>query len=285
LSTRLGEPDVTVVIPTRRRPALLARCLEHLLDQSTDRQYEVIVVNDGVEPLLVPRDRRVRVIDTGGDAGPSSARNLGVAAARAPVIAFTDDDTEPDGRWIEAVAIAAERHPDAVGFEGPVLTGEYDVLYFHAPQPTPGTCCGANVAYRRALLLELGGFDERFRGWMPEDIEFGTRARRHGSVEYVDDMVVRHPPRPVGVRERAYQASMVYGTWLLFRKHPSLSRWRLPLRWGPAVAELRRWVRLLGRPDVVAGSPARVVRIVVLAACTTASATVACWRDWPDGGR
>ena len=54
-----------------------------------------------------------------------------------------------------------------------------------------------------------------------------------------------------------------------------------PLRWGPALAELQRWLRLLTRRDVVRGSPERAARIVVLALCTTASASVAGWRRWP----
>jgi hypothetical protein len=77
------------------------------------------------------------------------------------------------------------------------------------------------------------------------------------------------------------QAARVEGVWLLFRKHPSLSQWRVPLRWGPALAEFRRWMWLLTQRKVVRGSPERAVRIVVLALCTTASAAVAGWRRWP----
>ena len=83
------------------------------------------------------------------------------------------------------------------------------------------------------------------------------------------------------VHERMVQASRVEGVWLLFRKHPSLSHWRVPLRWGPALAEFKRWSGLLTRRDVVRGSPGRAFRIVVLTLCTTASAGVASWRRWP----
>jgi GT2 family glycosyltransferase len=272
---------LSVVIATRRRPQLLARCLAAVLDQRTDGSYEVIVVNDDdAELALVPDDERVRVIECGGR-GVASARNLGAEMAQADVLVFTDDDTEPAPGWLDGVLAASRRDRDAVGFEGPVVTGTYDPLYFHAPHARPGGCCGANVAYRRSVFLELGGFDERFYGWMPEDVEFGTRAKARGEVVYVPEMVVHHPPRPIGLRERMEQASRVEGVWLLFRKHPSLSRWRVPLRWGPALAEFRRWMRLLTQPNVVRGSPERAARIVVLALCTTTSAGVAAWRRWP----
>ena len=270
-----------MVIATRRRPELLARCLAAVLDQQTDAAYEVIVVNDDEAALpAVPRDERLIVLECGGR-GVATARNLGAQAAQASLLVFTDDDTQPAPDWLDRLVAASRRDPVAVGFEGPVETGEYDLLYFHAPHARPGGCCGANVAYRRAPFLELGGFDERFYGWMPEDVEFGTRAKARGPVVYVPDMVVRHPPRPIGVRERMVQASRVEGVWLLFRKHPSLSQWRAPLRWGPALAEFKRWSRLLRRRDVVRGSPGRAFRIVVLTVCTTASAGVAAWRRWP----
>jgi GT2 family glycosyltransferase len=281
LSAGTASPEVSVVIATRRRPELLARCLAAVLDQRTEAPYEVIVVNDDDAPLgSLPSDDRVVVLECGGR-GAASARNLGVGAARGALLAFTDDDTEPAPDWLEGLLAASSREPAAIGFEGPVETGDYDLLYFHAPRALPGGCCGANVAYRRGPFVELGGFDERFYGWMPEDVEFGTRAKARGAVVYVPDMVVRHPPRPIGVRERMVQAARVEGVWLLFRKHPSLSRWRVPLRWGPALAEFTRWGALLRRRDVVRGSPERAARIVVLTLCTTASAIVAGWRRWP----
>jgi GT2 family glycosyltransferase len=281
LSAGTAPPELSVVIATRRRPDLLARCLEAVLGQETRAVYEVIVVNDDPSARpSIPDDDRVRVIESGGR-GVATARNLGVAEAQAPMVAFTDDDTEPAPGWLDGLVAASRLAPDAIGFEGPVVTGDYDLLSFHAPYARPGGCCGANVAYRRSEFRALGGFDERFHGWMPEDVELGTRAKARGEVVFVPDMVVHHPPRPIGLRERMEKAAQVEGVWLLFRKHPSLSQWRVPLRWGPAWAELRRWSHLLTRRDVVRGSPGRAARIVLLAVCTTASAGIAGWRRWP----
>src|SRR5690606_8162709 len=101
LGTRLAPagrmtPEVSVVVPTCGRPALLARCLEALARQSLPRDsYEVIVVED--------RGRR----------GPAAARNRGWRRARAPIVAFTDDDCVPERDWL-ARGLEAMRGADAV---------------------------------------------------------------------------------------------------------------------------------------------------------------------------
>lgn len=279
----IAEANVvlSVVVPTRRRPELLQRCLDALVDQDTKAPYEVVVVNDDDRPLeYVSHDPRVRYVD-GNGRGAAAARNLGVLAARGSLIAFTDDDTIPSRGWLRALVRASDAAPEAAGFDGPVVVGNFDRLYFHAPIAAPGTCCGANVAYRKSTLDCTGGFDERFTGWMPEDIDLGLRVKSVGPVEYVPEMIVEHPPRPVAFRELVFQSRNVEGQWLLFRKHPSLSRWRTPLRWAPAVHAFRHWIRFLGQPDVVRRSPRRAARIVALAVASAAVALVAGWRRWP----
>ncbi|MBX9627328.1 MAG: glycosyltransferase [Gemmataceae bacterium] len=76
-------PRVSVVVPTYRRPELLARCRAALAAQRLPAdQFEVIVVEDVLAD------------------GPATARNRGWRAARGTVIAFTDDDTIPDPAWL-----------------------------------------------------------------------------------------------------------------------------------------------------------------------------------------
>ena len=78
--------DVSVVIPTRDRPELLALTLRSVLWQQ-DIELEALVVDDGSEPgtqALVDdlHDMRVRLIRNAGPRGVSGARNSGIAAAR-----------------------------------------------------------------------------------------------------------------------------------------------------------------------------------------------------------
>jgi hypothetical protein len=104
-------PRVSVVIPTFRRPDLLSRCLEAVCAQSlAPDAYEVIVADDGhsdeTRTLVERFDARdgpaVRYVRPQGGRGPAVARNAGWRAARADLIAFTDDDTVPASDWLAA---------------------------------------------------------------------------------------------------------------------------------------------------------------------------------------
>ncbi|HEY8976666.1 MAG TPA: glycosyltransferase family 2 protein, partial [Burkholderiaceae bacterium] len=106
-------PSLSVVIPTYRRPALLARCLDALLAQSLPgHAFEVIVVDDGCtedtraccSEVAIRSCRRggpvIRYLRPQGTRGPAAARNRGWRAAQGRVVAFTDDDTVPDPDWL-----------------------------------------------------------------------------------------------------------------------------------------------------------------------------------------
>lgn len=95
---RTGNPEVSVVIPTRGRPELVARAVRSALAQSVDN-IEVVVVVDGSDGRTAPAlagigDPRIRVIELAEPAGAPHARNVGVAAARGRFTALLDDDDE-----------------------------------------------------------------------------------------------------------------------------------------------------------------------------------------------
>ena len=95
-------PRVSVVIPTYRRPMLVRRAVVCALAQSV-REIEVIVVCDGQDAqatdatrcaLDTIEDDRIKIIAPGQQLGNGAARNVGIDAAAAPVIALIDDDDE-----------------------------------------------------------------------------------------------------------------------------------------------------------------------------------------------
>ncbi|GIF73618.1 glycosyltransferase family 2 protein [Asanoa siamensis] len=91
-------PEVSVVIPTRSRPALVTRAVRGVLGQTFDN-LEVIVVVDGpdeetVAALAAIPDPRLRTVVLPSSGGAPNARNAGVAAAQGSFVAMLDDDDE-----------------------------------------------------------------------------------------------------------------------------------------------------------------------------------------------
>ncbi|MBN1557534.1 MAG: glycosyltransferase family 2 protein, partial [Lentisphaerae bacterium] len=128
--------DLSVVIPTYNRAALLRRTLDSLLDQSADQaSFEVIVVDDGSEDATgavleaaARRDPgRVRALSC-AHALSGAARNAGIAAARGRLILSMDDDLVADRDLIRLHLEAHARHPAAeVAILGRVETGDAGV--------------------------------------------------------------------------------------------------------------------------------------------------------------
>jgi glycosyltransferase involved in cell wall biosynthesis len=171
----VSVPDVTVVVPTRDRADLLRRTSESVLAQRAV-EVELIVVDDGSRPDqaravtdLVGEAVRVLRNDTSGGVG--AARNQGAAAARAPWLAFCDDDDlwAPDklARQLEAVRTADRRwaYSGALKFEpGPRLwqlmpPPSPDEVHERLPAKNVVPAGASNVLVDRATFLSAGGFD------------------------------------------------------------------------------------------------------------------------------
>jgi GT2 family glycosyltransferase len=261
--------DATVVIATRDRKLELQHCLRALARQETDRTFEVIVVDDGYAPPLEQADVDMcsvaRVLHAGG-VGPGQARNRGVEAAAAPLILFTDDDTAPSSRWVEAVCSYFEQHPDHTGVEGPVVSPPFDPLYERSiMNATPGAHWTCNVAYRRDVLERLGGFSPAFPWAHGEDRDLGFRALRFGPIGFCHKMVMTHYPVSVTIRDLIRRTRYVESDMVLYRRHPDLYRTRLPLKLLPVLVHLR-WIKaqLKREPKAMLGSPRRAARFAVV---------------------
>jgi len=276
---------VSVVIATRDRPELLRRCLGYVLAQKVqDRDFEVIVVNDGKElPAMGTLvDQCVRVI-TSGQVGPALARNKGVEAAKGSIILFTDDDTIVTPEWLESAAQALETTSDAVGAEGPTDGGEYDQLYEHSVHnKNSGAYYTCNVAYRRVDLLALEGFDASFPYAHCEDVDLGLRMAARGKVVFVSAMRVLHPPRTVSFWELARRARLIESEWQLYRKHPQRQRGTYSVRWTPAIGVARWWYRCWSVQALRAGGLRWLTRyfaVAAIQACIALYITIIRWRS------
>jgi GT2 family glycosyltransferase len=213
-----GAPAVSVVVPTRDRHASLHRTLAALRAQDLEAPWELIVVDDGSEPPLEDLEG-ARVVRTPG-AGPARARNAGVAASRAPVVAFTDDDTEPAPGWLAAAAAFLARSPRHVGVEGPVETPPYDPLFAHSlANAAPGAYWTCNVAFRREVVERLGGFDERFPYPHCEDLDLAFRALELGPIGFDEGMRIVHHPRALTLRQLIGRGRLAASEEVLFARH------------------------------------------------------------------
>ena len=203
--TPTGEPAFSVVVPCRDERAALARCLDALAAQDfPPGRVEIIVVDggsgDGSDALA--RARGVRVLRDGGH-GPSGARNEGIRAALAPLVAFTDADCVPRADWLTSLAEVFAEDPGLAGVAGGIRLRR-DTLLGVAEDADARACyrgfITSNVAYRRDVLLEVGGFDEDLD--CAEDYDLAWRVLDAGHR-------VVHDPRPVVTHEPPELASLL----------------------------------------------------------------------------
>ena len=229
---------MAVVIPTTRRETRLAFALDALMEQTMPRErFEVIVVraaHDGPY-TSAPDGLRVRVIDH-PPAGPGVLRNRGWRSTSAPLVAFTDDDCRPAPDWLERLAESAPDEADAAFVQGRTEPDEDErhLLYglartqvITAPSGWYETC---NMLYPRALLEQLGGFDEDFRGGVGgpeggEDTDLALRAIRAGATpHFAADALVRHAVHPRHVWHAVRDARRWRTIALILERHPEQRR-------------------------------------------------------------
>lgn len=211
------NPVVSVVVPTCGRPDLLRRCVAALEAQTLPADgFEIIIVDD-----------------THGRRGPASARNCGWRRAKSDLVAFTDDDTVPDPRWLERGLAAFGRGSapkvDAVCgrivMPIPLTPTDYERNESGLERAEFVT---ANCFVRKDVLERVGGFDETFRMPWREDSDLHFRLLEAGcTIVRADDAVVLHPVRPAPWGVSVKQQKKVMFDALLFRKHPDLYRSRI----------------------------------------------------------
>ena len=188
---RRPRPAVSVVVCTYNGRRTIRECLEGVCRLEYP-DFEVIVVDDGSTDgtAEVVGEYDVRLIRT-ENLGLSCARNTGLRAATGGIVAYLDDDAWPDPHWLSYLAhtFATTDHA-AVG--GPNLVppddGPVAQCVGHAPGgPTHVLLSdgvaehipGCNMAFRRDRLLEVGGFDPRFR-IAGDDVDLCWRLQEKG---------------------------------------------------------------------------------------------------------
>jgi GT2 family glycosyltransferase len=194
-----------------------------------------VVVADGATPeVLEVAARAPRLMRLQPGRGPAAARNAGWRAATGALIAFTDDDCVPAPGWADALLAASD---GASVVQGPVepLPDERDRIGPFARtlwvREGDGFFQTANVAYPRALLERLGGFDEAFTHPAGEDTDLGLRALEAGARGvWAADALVHHAVHEPGWRGLVRDALRWGSAVRLVKRHPEL-RLRFHHRW------------------------------------------------------
>jgi glycosyltransferase involved in cell wall biosynthesis len=247
---------LSLIICSRNRSSDLRRLLA--LAPGWDRpgsDWEIIVVDNGssdgtgemVAEVAARLDLPARVVREDRP-GHSRARNAGIAAATGDLLAFTDDDVEPDPQWLAAMVEVARRRAD-LAFGGRVLprwsgpppawlvtegpyriTGGAVLAYDYGDEErecdaTMFVPVGACMFFRKEVFERLGGFREDLGRQGAElisadDSEFFFRVRAAGHAVVYAPSVVLHHPVDVARATRAYHRRWY---WDLGR---SFARWK-----------------------------------------------------------
>jgi len=208
---------MSVVIPTRGRPAELRACLLRVAPGSQtlpSKDYEVIVTDDGrgdsARGMVEAEFPWVRWTE-GPGLGPAANRNHGAKLANGEWLVFVDDDCLPDAGWLGGFAEAMQI--GNVGLlEGRTICPDRTEhpLEEVVENPRGGNFWSCNLAVRRADFERLGGFDEDFREPAQEDAEFAHRARARGvAAGFVEGALVAHPARRLTLKQLWKRALMI----------------------------------------------------------------------------
>jgi glycosyltransferase involved in cell wall biosynthesis len=208
----VGEPLISVIVPTWNRAALLGRAVKSVLAQ-TYENFELLVVDDGSDDgtadLLAPWERAGRLTKLRNPVrrGVSAARNVGLAAAQGELVAFLDSDDE----WL----------PEKLSAQAAFMTDRPQLLISQCQErwmrgdrrvnpgrrhhkiggdiflPSLRRCLvsPSAVVLRPELIKLIGGFDESLPA--AEDYDLWLRVTARWEVGLLDrELLIRHGGRP-----------------------------------------------------------------------------------------
>ena len=219
----------SIIIPTRKRPALLRKTLESLGQQS-EGDFDVIVVVDGEDPQTRTLADAYKApyplhwIFEPEQRGQASARNTGAKASQSEILLFLDDDTTPVPDCLHHHLKHHRAHRG--GFDIAVFGRDVD-LYLHSPRShteqylrdmrnqtlaafeayhgdlslefSRGISFGLNGSIRRKTFLAIGGFDPRLH-YIGEDFDLGARLHDSGiQCQYEPNAIVHHHDTKDGI--------------------------------------------------------------------------------------
>jgi len=255
-------PRVSVVVCSRNGARTIRQCCQGLRALAYSN-FEVIVVDDGStdRTAALAGEFGFRVIRT-ENRGLSSARNAGLAAAGGELVAYLDDDAWPDPDWLTFLA-ATFAAGDYAAVGGPNILPPGSGVVAQCVDNSPGGPVhvllsdrvaehipGCNMAFRKAELEAVGGFDARFRT-AGDDVDVCWRLQEHGGrIGYSPGAMVWHHCRNSVKGYWRQQRGYGQAEALLERKWPEQYNVLGHAKWRGRIYG-RGLTHLLGSPDRV----------------------------------
>ena len=198
------EPRLSIIVPSYNSRKTIERCLESLKDQNTNKDFEIIVVDSSTDDsvkFIEERFPKVRLYRFSERKFAGGARNFGISAAKADIIAFIDADCTADRNWVDEILKAHQSPHLAIG--GSITNANPDsyigwASYFcefsqwmpNSPTTLLTDVAGANMSYKRKTLEEFGYFIE---GTYCSDTDFHWRLQQRGyRLRFMPSILVRH---------------------------------------------------------------------------------------------
>lgn len=214
---------VSVLITIRNVEKYIANCLTSILDQ-TFQDFEIIVVddvsNDNTRNIIKKfSDKRIRYFRNKKWLGLSESRNECLKLSKGDYVFFTDGDCAVGKNWIEE-GLKYLNATDCVGVEGKTyyVSKEYkptrsdDVV----ENKKGGSFMTCNIAYKKTVLENIGGFDKRFN--FHEDRDLGLRALKYGRIRFNPQMIVYHQKKIFKPKQFVRNGKILRNRVLLYKK-------------------------------------------------------------------
>lgn len=267
------QPQASVIIPNWNGAHHLPVCLDALRSQAYP-DVEVILVDngstDGSQALVTEQYPEVQLLALDRNLGLTGGNNAGFRAAQGDILISLNNDTEAHPGFVEALVNASMEHPEAgmvaakmllfdrrdhihsagdgYGVDGiPFNRGVWqrDEGQFDEPGWIFGGCGGA-VAYQRAMLDDVGLFDESFFMYC-EDVDLNWRAQLAGwRCWYTPESVIYHKLSATGGGSVASYYTGRNTLWVIAKNYPGAllrKHWARILRAQGAITRdaLRAW--------------------------------------------
>ncbi len=201
----MQKMKVTVVIPNYNGIKYIRNCMDSLRLQSV-KGFEILVVDngskDGSLEILQEEYPEARVIALEENTGFCHAVNLGIRESNTPYVILLNNDTIADSDFVKALVEAIEEKEDIFSVSAMMLSmqnqdiidgagdnycllgwayarGKGCIASKYAKKTEIFSACGGAAIYRKAVMEEIGFFDERHFAYL-EDVDIGYRARIYG---------------------------------------------------------------------------------------------------------